>query len=261
MKKLVTFLFAVGLAFIANAQGPEILNVTVEANVFDNEIFLPVEVDYTTLGTDLVSTLTWTAFPDPGGFGTQTVDLFQPSLQGRVLFYVPLDPYMAGDIIQLDIQVIDDAGMSNQTFPDIPTIQVNAELEAPEFAAVEYFFDVDPGFGEGNALSFPQDGTDFTQVYSIPTTGLTPGDHVLFIRTQDLNGNWSISSFDVFLNQNVMFDDACLDVNNDGTLNVFDLLDLLGLLGSSTALGCEEGDMNQDGTVDIGDLLLFLQFL
>ncbi len=56
----------------------------------------------------------------------------------------------------------------------------------------EYFFDSDPGFGNGIALT-GFNGTDSSQlVTSVSTTGLTSGYHVLFIRTRDQAGNWSM---------------------------------------------------------------------
>jgi hypothetical protein len=56
----------------------------------------------------------------------------------------------------------------------------------------EYFFDSDPGPGNGIPLTIgiPSDPVTFTQ--SISTTGLTPGYHILFARTRSSDGRWSL---------------------------------------------------------------------
>ena len=53
---------------------------------------------------------------------------------------------------------------------------------------VEYFFDQDPGYGRGTVLtvSGSQDVT-----LDIPTSDITPGAHMLYLRSQDTNGHWS----------------------------------------------------------------------
>jgi hypothetical protein len=62
-------------------------------------------------------------------------------------------------------------------------------IEVP-IEEAEYFFDVDPGFGNGHALTLA--GGQLTIAPAIPTTGLDDGDHVLFIRTRQA-GKWSLS--------------------------------------------------------------------
>ena len=54
--------------------------------------------------------------------------------------------------------------------------------------SVEYFFDNDPGYGKGNVLIIAgsQDVT-----IDIDTKDVTPGAHMLYLRSQDTNGNWS----------------------------------------------------------------------
>ena len=56
--------------------------------------------------------------------------------------------------------------------------------------------------------------------------------------------------------------DACpTDINNDGTTNVLDLIDLLLCFGQPAVPGCEAEDVNGDGTVNVLDLIdLLLAF-
>jgi len=57
----------------------------------------------------------------------------------------------------------------------------------------EFFWDTDPGVGLGNLRSLhgPSDSLNFS--LSINTTGLIAGNHVLYIRTRDSFGTWSLS--------------------------------------------------------------------
>ena len=56
----------------------------------------------------------------------------------------------------------------------------------------EYFYDVDPGVGNGNSLVMVHSGDSSTFSGNIPTTGLTPGTHQLFVRARDISGQWSL---------------------------------------------------------------------
>lgn len=59
-----------------------------------------------------------------------------------------------------------------------------------DVSSIEYFFDADPGYGAGTALTVitPANLVDITQ--NIPTGALSIGFHTLFIRAQDANGIW-----------------------------------------------------------------------
>lgn len=63
--------------------------------------------------------------------------------------------------------------------------------DVPNITKAEYFFDSDPGPGNGTPISItPGAIANFT--VSLPATGLTPGFHFLAIRTQRANGTWGI---------------------------------------------------------------------
>ena len=57
----------------------------------------------------------------------------------------------------------------------------------------EYFFDTDPGQGNGFAITIlsPADTVNFTT--NIPLTGLSTGFHILLMRVRNANGTWSNS--------------------------------------------------------------------
>ncbi|MFY8036639.1 MAG: hypothetical protein ACOVMQ_05700, partial [Cyclobacteriaceae bacterium] len=63
--------------------------------------------------------------------------------------------------------------------------------DVPNITQAEYFFDADPGNGNGTSISVPSGATSsFTA--TIPVTGLTPGFHFLTIRAKRADGKWGI---------------------------------------------------------------------
>ncbi len=62
--------------------------------------------------------------------------------------------------------------------------------------AAEYFIDIDPGVGNGTALTMA--GNVIDQNYDIPTTGLSDGIHKLYVRTINADGTWSLYDKNVF---------------------------------------------------------------
>jgi hypothetical protein len=63
---------------------------------------------------------------------------------------------------------------------------------AQNITAAEYFFDTDPGVGLGTAIPVSSPGTTVNFTASIPTGSLSPGFHVLAIRTRDAGNVWSL---------------------------------------------------------------------
>ncbi|MCD4695550.1 MAG: hypothetical protein K8S16_04845 [Bacteroidales bacterium] len=61
-----------------------------------------------------------------------------------------------------------------------------------DVVACEYFFDTDPGFGNGTALTVTP-GLAISESYSIDITGLILGFHTIFFRVQDSDGLWSLT--------------------------------------------------------------------
>src|SRR5206468_37738 len=60
-------------------------------------------------------------------------------------------------------------------------------VAAPPVAIMEYYIDSDPGFGHGTAIPFTP-ATDINNLsVAINTTGLTSGNHKLYIRSANSN--------------------------------------------------------------------------
>lgn len=65
------------------------------------------------------------------------------------------------------------------------------DITPDEVSNAEYFIDTDPGVGNGTSIVFG-DGSLSTQILNIDSTGLSDGDHIFYVRVQDVNGDWSI---------------------------------------------------------------------
>ncbi|KJD36466.1 hypothetical protein PW52_04745 [Tamlana sedimentorum] len=58
--------------------------------------------------------------------------------------------------------------------------------------AAEYFFNTDPGVGNGNAISINDNDGNLTQLFTIPTDELLDGFNSFYLRTQDNANHWSL---------------------------------------------------------------------
>jgi|GEM_PF-5276240 len=58
----------------------------------------------------------------------------------------------------------------------------------------EYFIDADPGLGQGTAIPVPNPGPNVDDLtFEVDITGLLMGNHMLFARTLDDSGKWSLT--------------------------------------------------------------------
>lgn len=74
-------------------------------------------------------------------------------------------------------------------------------LSSPKIVAAEYFFDTDPGTGNGKSLTFSPTGNQIDLYRYLSVTGLSSGTHRVYIRVKDEANEWSmysVSSFTVF---------------------------------------------------------------
>ncbi|NQZ79110.1 MAG: hypothetical protein HRT61_23775, partial [Ekhidna sp.] len=66
-----------------------------------------------------------------------------------------------------------------------------AEVQPTAVATAEYFFDTDPGEGNGTAITLTS-GDNLDVAFEADASGLDPGFHRLFVRVQDDLGLWSL---------------------------------------------------------------------
>jgi hypothetical protein len=119
----------------------------------------------------------------------------------------------------------------------------------------EYFWDVDPGQGNGVPLTINLSAENSEGCEHLSTAGLSPGLHTLFVRTKSENGVWSITrSVEIELTDTTPPAGCDGDFNYDGQVTTADLLILLGSFGTAACTI----DLNNDQLVNISDMLIFL---
>ncbi|MFK7832474.1 MAG: T9SS type A sorting domain-containing protein [Winogradskyella sp.] len=62
---------------------------------------------------------------------------------------------------------------------------------AQSIDSAEYFFDSDPGVGNGTSLTVNANSGELSQTYTIEISSLSDGFHDLYIRTFNSDNNWS----------------------------------------------------------------------
>ena len=68
-------------------------------------------------------------------------------------------------------------------------------IPASNVSKMEYFTDVDPGFGNGTDVPVSAAASLNDINIAVNTTALTEGFHKIFLRSRDNNGSWAITSF------------------------------------------------------------------
>lgn len=69
----------------------------------------------------------------------------------------------------------------------------------PNITAAEYFVDTDPGFGNATGIPVATPSPNITDnTFGVALGAVSQGVHVLFIRSRDANGKWSITNRFVF---------------------------------------------------------------
>ncbi len=72
---------------------------------------------------------------------------------------------------------------------------------AQTITRLEYFFDNDPGYGNGTTVGIVASG-DQTKNFTADLSGLSTGPHTLYIRSKDANAKWSLLNSKPFIIQN-----------------------------------------------------------
>jgi len=85
---------------------------------------------------------------------------------------------------------------SNSFFKFIPPTPGVLEI-LPDIVAVEYFFDNDPGFGNGTEILNTTDSI-IVENFIADLSMLGPGKHIIYTRVKDANNRWSLSFLDYF---------------------------------------------------------------
>ncbi|NVO21226.1 MAG: hypothetical protein HXX13_16105 [Bacteroidetes bacterium] len=78
-----------------------------------------------------------------------------------------------------------------------PIYKFNA-ISQPNINQIEYYIDSDPGFGSGVHIPVLPSSPNSTILFSFPYNNLTSGNHLLYVRSRDNSGKWSLVSTAAF---------------------------------------------------------------
>ena len=126
---------------------------------------------------------------DPG-FGAASSISITPADSINIIATLNTNGLEAG-IHKLNIRVKDVNGLWSLNSKRMLYLMAG-ELSSPRITALEYYFDQDPGLGNGISISLtPNDVIDVTD--AIASSSLTMGNHMFYVRAQDSLGRWSLS--------------------------------------------------------------------
>lgn len=127
---------------------------------------------------------------------------------------------------------------------------------ARDIVSGEYFWDTDPGVGNGTPLGTLTVGTTAQVCDVVSTVGVSDGIHYLYVRTVSEDNVWSVPSrIQITVTPNEFLVGCPGDFDRNGTVAAGDLLAFLSGFGGS---GDCTVDLNGDFVVDTSDLLIFL---
>lgn len=106
------------------------------------------------------------------------------AVTGENSYNIPVDELPVGAHL-FCLRVQDDKGVWSSVFTR--TVYVMAD-KPTTFARLEYFLDTDPGYGKAQSVEAPAEGE---KAYTLPLDGINAGAHLLAMRGQDNEGNWS----------------------------------------------------------------------
>ena len=129
---------------------------------------------------------------DPGtGLGTNVPVTASPNI-ANLHFTVGLGAVPAG-FHMLFVRAKD--GNGRWSFCQVKSfynLAVNT-VTLPNVTRVEYFFDTDPGYGQGTSIPVTPSVNITNLHHTIDVTGMAVGFHTLFVRAKDANGKWTMT--------------------------------------------------------------------
>lgn len=128
---------------------------------------------------------------DPGNSNATPITISSPGNNVNFSFSVPTTSLTTGfHTIGVRIRQNTAPRWSHTQFSSFYIIPPVTGISATTITAAEYFFDADPGFGNGTAFSFTS-GSSVSFISSINIGSLTPGFHILNCRLKDNQNKWS----------------------------------------------------------------------
>lgn len=137
---------------------------------------------------------------DPG-FGSGT-DITITADQEITFTFNHATASLSDGLHRLYVRTKDAKGGWSITTPQLFYYEKAESRIAPNIVKAEYFFDTDPGFGNATPTSVVA-GQDIVFSFNGDIDALANGLHRLFIRTLDINGNWSQTTPQLFYREKI----------------------------------------------------------
>lgn len=133
---------------------------------------------------------------DPG-FGMGTAIPITPSTDVTITSHIIDITALADGLHKLFIRAKDEGGVWSLTnIWGFYKKQLYASI--PNLVAAEYFFNNDPGLGQGTSIPVPGNSPLADLSFVADLTSLNEGSNKLFVRTKDASGRWSHSNIHQF---------------------------------------------------------------
>jgi hypothetical protein len=151
----------------------------------------------TTAFTQIVNKAEYFFDTDPGPGNGTSITISNPGVS--VVFPVSIPVNISPGFHWLAIRVKDSDGKwslfsKRSFFVSQPT------TDLPIITGAEYFYDNDPGVGNGSSLTIQTPGFSVTPTFTIPVpANMTAGTHYLAIRMKDQAGHWSLFQRDTIV--------------------------------------------------------------
>ncbi|MBW6496745.1 MAG: T9SS type A sorting domain-containing protein [Bacteroidales bacterium] len=136
-------------------------------------------------------------FDDDPGFGQGTPIEIQAGANVTAAVEIPLS-FLAEGMHTLYVRTRDSKGSWGLQFYRTFLVQILPQDMVYQVNYMEYFFDEDPGFGQGTPIAF-QPGEEISVAVELPLGDLTTGMHTLYVRTRDDKGSWGLTFYRIFL--------------------------------------------------------------
>jgi hypothetical protein len=132
---------------------------------------------------------------DPG-YGRGLKVASPPSPEINIDFIADVSS-LANGIHTLYVRIKDEHGDWSLTHSR-PFVKFPGASNQPKISGLEYFFDRDPGYGNGVSVN-TDDANELSTIFTADVSSLGAGPHVLYTRVRDAAGKWSLTNAHAFV--------------------------------------------------------------
>ncbi len=127
---------------------------------------------------------------DPGFGSAVNIPIATPANKLELAFNVDISSLLQG-FHMIMLRTRDNTGRWSPASQQVFYVFKAEPATTANVTAIEYFLDSDPGFGKGTIYNIPAPGTKVAATFTVSLTGVTAGNHVLYLRARDAAGRWS----------------------------------------------------------------------